>query len=119
MAQAKPRSTTRRAVLGATAAAPLITALPSPNLDDVFRRWEQDMRRMLAEADALPDDQWDQVDVLCAKAGDIEDLILQTPSSRRAAVEVKLRTLVSYFGNFDAKPSRSARDILAFVETLP
>lgn len=127
MAQAEPRSTTRRAIMGALVAAGIATpaiasnaALVSPT-DQTFLAWWTEMDDLETRIEAAPQDtDVDQtaIDVMADRAGDLQDLILQTPSSSRTAVELKLRTMIRYFGNYDAMVVAPAKDVLVYIETL-
>lgn len=121
MAQAELRSTTRRALMGAVVAAavvgPALAVAVSP-LDANFRRWWDEMdalERAIEDAPQITDEDQDAIDDMVNRAGDLQDLILQTPGLSRVAVEAKLRTLIRYFGNTDAVVVAPAKDILAFV----
>lgn len=128
MAQAEPRSTTRRALMGtlvaAGIAAPAATAVAAqadPS-DVLFQNWWSEMDALEHEIEIAPqetDEDQDAIDRMADRAGDLQDLILRTPSSTRIAVELKLRTLIGYFGNYDAPVVAPARDVLAFVVRSP
>lgn len=128
MAQADPRSTTRRAVMGVLVAAgiatpTIATALPTTSSNDLtFQGWWLEMDDLETRIEAAPqrtDDDQALIDDMAARAGDLQDLILQTPSSSRIAVEIKVKTLIRYFGNYDAVIVRPATDILIFIQSLP
>ena len=124
MAQAEPRSTTRRAIVGAFVAAgvaaPASTAIAvqtSPS-DAEFQTWWSEMDALEHQIEVAPqetDADQNAIDRMADRAGDLQDLILQTPSSTRIAVELKLRTLIGYFGNYDAPVVAPAKDILTFI----
>ncbi len=128
MAQAEPRSTTRRALMGAIVAAGIATpaisstkSAPSPT-DRHFQSWWAEMDALETQIEAAPqetDDDQAAIDDMASRAGDLQDMILQTPSASRIAVELKLKTLIRYFGNYDASAVAPARDILTFVTELP
>lgn len=121
MAQAEPRSTTRRAMMGALVAAafvgPALAGSVSPP-DADFRRWWEEMdalEQAIEDAPQITDEDQDVIDEMVDRAGVLQDMILQTAGHSRVAVEAKLRTLIRYFGNTDAVVVGPAKDILAFV----
>lgn len=121
MAQAEPRSNTRRALMGvlvaATVVGPALAVSASP-VDADFSRWWDEMdalERAIEDAPQITDEDQDVIDDMVDRAGDLQDLILQTPGHSRVAIEAKLRTLIRYFGNTDAVVVAPAKDILAFV----
>lgn len=118
MAQAKPRSTTRRALMWAFVvagiAAPALAATSVLDAADrQFLHWEAEINRLEAEAELIDDT--DVTDEIFDRVGDLEHLIFETSRSSRTAVEVKLRTLLRYFGNYDARPVAPIRDVIAYV----
>lgn len=121
MAQAEPRSITRRALMGAIVAAAVAgpgLATPASSVDAEFRYWWEEMdalERAIEAAPQITDEDQNAIDVMVDRAGSLQDLILQTPGQSRIAVEAKLRTLIRYFGNTDAVVVAPAKDILAFV----
>lgn len=121
MAQAEPRSTTRRALMGtivATAVVGPALAVSASPLDADFSRWWEEMdalEQVIEDAPQITDEDQDAIDDMVNRAGDLQDLILQTSGHSRIAVEAKLRTLIRYFGNTDAVLVAPAKDILAFV----
>ena len=121
MAQAEPRSTTRRALMGAIVAAafvgPALAVSASP-LDADFRIWWEEMdalEQAIEDAPLDTDEDQDVIDQMVDRAGVLQDMILYTPGRSRVAVEAKLRTLIRYFGNTDAVVVAPAKEILAFV----
>lgn len=118
MAQAELRSITKRALMGAF----LVAGIAAPATaatsvfdaaDRQFLHWEAEINRLEAEAELIDDT--DVTDEIFDRVGDLERLIFETSRSSRAAVEVKLRTLLRYFGNYDNRPVAPVRDVMAYV----
>ncbi|OWR21727.1 Uncharacterised protein [Brevundimonas diminuta] len=122
MAQAEPRSITRRALVGAFVAvgitAPIIAVASEPDgADNQFLHWEAEINRLEAEAQLIDDT--DITDRIFDHVGDLEHLILETSSSSRTAAEVKLRALLRYFGTYDARCVAPIRDVMTYVANVP
>lgn len=120
MAQAEPRSTTRRALMGALVAAGMVTPAITASAFDAeawqFEQWEAEIDRLHAQAELINDT--DVTDTMFDRAHALDARIRDTPATGRRAMAVKARWLVRYADDFDSQLSDFARHLLAFTTTV-
>lgn len=117
MAQAEPRSTTRRALVGALVAAGMATPAVAASPHDAeawqFEQWEAEIDRLHAQAELINDT--GITDTMFDRAHALDARIRDTPAAGRRAMAVKARWLVRYADDFDGQLSDFARHLLAFT----
>lgn len=116
MAQAEPRSITRRALMGSLVVASALTHVDMTHALDEgqqFEIWEAEVSRLHAQADQIDDT--DITDSMFARAHELDELIRDTPATGRKAMAIKARCLVRYADDFDTQLSDVARHLLAFA----